>query len=133
VAAKTLGQVAYEAYRNKSGGKSVISGSPLPEWNSQSDAVKECWQAAGEAANSHEVEARDEYDDEPELWETARDECDEVIELCDELPERAEEFADSVREKLESIKEWIEANEAVTGNQLSAIENMHDGVSRWLN
>jgi hypothetical protein len=46
---KTYGQIAYEAYFESCGGKSLISGAPLPEWPAQSDAIKKAWEAAGDA------------------------------------------------------------------------------------
>lgn len=50
------GKIAYEAYFAKSGGKSLISGAPLPTWDAQSDAIKEAWQAAGEAVVKAAIE-----------------------------------------------------------------------------
>ena len=65
-------------------------------------------------------------------WEDALEQCQAIEELIDDLPERAEDFADSVLEKIQSIASWIEEKEHVTEGQLAAIENMHAGVSRWL-
>jgi hypothetical protein len=45
----TYGQTAYEAYFAKCGGKSLISGSPLPEWSAQSLEIRQAWEAAGRA------------------------------------------------------------------------------------
>lgn len=43
------GKVAYEGYFEKCGGKSLISGAPLPAWDDQADAIKEAWEAAATA------------------------------------------------------------------------------------
>ncbi len=45
----SLGEIGYEAYRNQSGGKSLISGAPIPPFESLPDAIKAAWQAAGDA------------------------------------------------------------------------------------
>jgi hypothetical protein len=36
----------YEAYAEKAGWKSVITGAPLPPWEDVPPAVRECWLAA---------------------------------------------------------------------------------------
>lgn len=43
------GQVAYSGYFNWSGGKSLISGHPLPDWKEQSAEIKAAWAAAERA------------------------------------------------------------------------------------
>lgn len=53
---KSNGQIAYEAYRNHSGGKSLISGATIPEWPDLPIAIQEAWVVAGDAL----LEARDE-------------------------------------------------------------------------
>lgn len=59
-----------------------------------------------------------------------------INELLDEkipeLPERAEEFADSVSEKLSSMKTTILRSSRVTEPQATAIRNMEQGISNWL-
>ncbi len=45
----TYGQIAYEAYYAFSGGKSLISGAPLPTWSEQAQAVRDAWEVAGYA------------------------------------------------------------------------------------
>lgn len=50
---KTMGQIAYEGYLNFSGGRSLISGQPLPKWDEQSGEIKSAWEAAAGAAISH--------------------------------------------------------------------------------
>lgn len=47
---KTLGQVAYEAYKDFSQGKSLISGANLPEWEDQAVEIQAAWEEAGQAA-----------------------------------------------------------------------------------
>lgn len=41
--------VAYEAYRRNCGGKSLISGAPLPAWDCLPDSVRAAWFAAAAA------------------------------------------------------------------------------------
>lgn len=43
------GQVAYRGYFEASGGASLISGQPLPQWHEQSQAIREAWDAAAAA------------------------------------------------------------------------------------
>lgn len=47
--AQSLGQIAYEGYFRSCGGKSLISGAPLPTWDLQATAIKEAWEAAASA------------------------------------------------------------------------------------
>lgn len=49
---KPSGQIAYEAYLAFSDGKSLISGAPLPTWESQAPRICEAWEAAANAAIS---------------------------------------------------------------------------------
>jgi hypothetical protein len=49
-AGRSLGQVAFEAYSAKRGGKNH-DGSPTPTWSQLGDAVREGWEAAADAAN----------------------------------------------------------------------------------
>lgn len=46
---KTSGQVAYEAYVDSCGGKSV-RGEDLPSWDGQDPAIRVHWEAAAQAA-----------------------------------------------------------------------------------
>jgi hypothetical protein len=45
----SLGQIAYEAYVADSGGVSLVSGAPLPDWASQSPQIQHAWDAAAVA------------------------------------------------------------------------------------
>jgi hypothetical protein len=40
----TIGQVAYNAYMDFSGGVSLISGQKLPEWDAQDQHIKAAWE-----------------------------------------------------------------------------------------
>ncbi len=62
----------------------------------------------------------------------AIEEIDKVLELCEELPERAETFREGVEEKLNGMRDWIEENKHCTDPQATAIENIGDGVRKWL-
>ncbi len=42
-------EIAYEAYRKFSNGKSLISGQDIPEFANLPEAIKNAWQAAGDA------------------------------------------------------------------------------------
>jgi len=65
-------------------------------------------------------------------YEEAMELADDILSDLDDIPERGEEFADSVREKVESMRIWIEENEKVTPLMIVALENMRQGVDRWL-
>lgn len=58
---KTLGQVGYEAYRAHTGGLSLASGLPIPEWDSLNDEIKEAWEIAAAAICAADDEARDRF------------------------------------------------------------------------
>lgn len=44
-----LGRGAYEAYCQSVGGKSAITGDPLPAWEDQRPEIREAWRAAADA------------------------------------------------------------------------------------
>ena len=44
-----LARVAYEGYRNHTGGISLASGQPIPEWEALRQDIKDAWHAAAEA------------------------------------------------------------------------------------
>lgn len=46
---KSLGEIGYEAYRESSGGVSLISGQPIPEFAKLPGSIKVAWEAAGAA------------------------------------------------------------------------------------
>jgi hypothetical protein len=48
----SLGQIAYEAYCEATGGVSLVSGEKLPDWADQSAAIKNAWEAAASAVTS---------------------------------------------------------------------------------
>ena len=45
---RSLGQVAYEAYCERSDGVSLVSGEQLPSWDDLSPVIAEAWEAAGQ-------------------------------------------------------------------------------------
>lgn len=57
--------------------------------------------------------------------------AESIEELAGQLPEEGEEFGMSVTEKAEEIALNIDAYNRVTDAQLSALENMLDGLQRW--
>lgn len=52
---RTLGEVAYEAYRKHADGKSLITGLGIPHWGALSAEVQAGWEAAGAAVREHVV------------------------------------------------------------------------------
>jgi hypothetical protein len=58
--------------------------------------------------------------------------ADDILSDLEELPERAEDFRDSVREKVEGMREWMMEHEAVTDKMVSALQNIRNGLDRWL-
>lgn len=46
----TIGRPAYEAYKARAGGVSLVSGDPLPGWDALPERIREAWDAAGVAA-----------------------------------------------------------------------------------
>lgn len=44
-----VGKVAYEAYSDCAGGRSLVSGEPLPMWAQMSTQMREAWHAAADA------------------------------------------------------------------------------------
>lgn len=67
-----------------------------------------------------------------EEWEQYAEKITTYLEKIDALPEQAEDFANSVQEKLQSILEWVEKNEVITDRQQDAVNNICDGIDRWL-
>lgn len=57
--------------------------------------------------------------------------AESIEELAGQLPEEGEEFGMSVTEKAAEIALNIDAYNRVTDAQLSALENMLDGLQRW--
>jgi hypothetical protein len=45
----TRGQVCYEAYWDQAGGKSLVTGDPLPLWGDQSPEIQAAWEAGAGA------------------------------------------------------------------------------------
>lgn len=41
--------IAYEAYRAHTGGKSLVSGAPIPEWSALPLPIQDAWLAAADA------------------------------------------------------------------------------------
>lgn len=45
----SLGQIAYDAYRNHAGGVSLVSGDPLPGWDELPERIQAAWEAAADS------------------------------------------------------------------------------------
>ena len=65
-------------------------------------------------------------------WSAFLDAASEVIGDAEDVPERGEDFAQSVIEKIEAIMETVEDQEKVSRGQWDALQNMHEGVLKWL-
>lgn len=46
---KSMGHVAYDAYCAHTGGKSLVTGDKLPDWNDLKQEIRDAWQAAANA------------------------------------------------------------------------------------
>jgi hypothetical protein len=52
---KSFGNIAYDAYCDHTGGKSLISGAELPLWRELDHGIKEAWDVAAVAAREAEA------------------------------------------------------------------------------
>ena len=57
---------------------------------------------------------------------------EEINELVEQVPSRASDFAESVQERAHDIGESVREAGRATPNQLNALENMADGLRRWI-
>jgi hypothetical protein len=48
-----LGKIAYEAYANKAGGRSLVSGDNLPPWDNLPESIQEAWEAGAQAVRMY--------------------------------------------------------------------------------
>lgn len=65
-------------------------------------------------------------------YREAIDLCDEIESLAEDVPERGEDFASSVCDQAGGIRETVERLGAATDAQVTALENMKSGLSRWI-
>jgi hypothetical protein len=72
------------------------------------------------------------FNDVDEDVETAEDLIEQITSLAEELPEDAEDFAMSVLDTAGDISKYIDENGRVTKKQITALENMLDGLQRWI-
>lgn len=57
---KELAQIAYEGYRNHTGGKSLATGQAIPEWAGLSEGIQNAWRASVQAVlDDLDIEAKD--------------------------------------------------------------------------
>ncbi len=54
-----LGQIAYEAYCEQTGGKSPITMEQLPSWDQLQSQIQRAWNAAAEAVRSATTEEQE--------------------------------------------------------------------------
>lgn len=50
-------RAGYEGYKRATGGRSAVTGDPLPEWDALPDGVQNAWFAAAEAIRDWRVQA----------------------------------------------------------------------------
>jgi hypothetical protein len=62
---RSLGQVAYETYLDFSGGTSLVTGRPLPEWDNSDPNIQQAWEHVA-AAVADEVLRRTESEPDEE-------------------------------------------------------------------
>lgn len=48
---ENIGKIAYDAYREKAGGRSLVTDDVLPFWEDLTPAVRDAWDAAAEAVS----------------------------------------------------------------------------------
>ncbi len=65
-------------------------------------------------------------------WQAALATAREILGLCGGVPEAGQEYAESVYEKVSAIMETISAKQRVTDRQIVALQNMQDGLVRWI-
>jgi len=60
--------------------------------------------------------------------------CTEILDLLDEMPDNsaAIEFHDSTENKVTDIEASIEKFQNCTDNQMVALQNMKEGVEKWI-
>lgn len=56
----------------------------------------------------------------------------EIADLIEDMPEKGESYADSVAAKTGEILDTIEATKKATTPQLQALENMKNGLKKWI-
>lgn len=71
-----------------------------------------------------------------EDWEDASAQCDRIVDMIDELDSRtldkAADFFESVRGKVSAMQETIDRMKQISPKQRQALDNMEDGVSKWV-
>lgn len=72
------------------------------------------------------------FDDTDDDVETATDLIEQIEFLVEDLPEDAEDFGMSVSETASDIAKYIDEHNSVTKKQIIALENMLDGLQRWI-
>jgi hypothetical protein len=55
---RSLGQVAYETYLDFSGGNSLVTGHPLPEWGESDPNIQQAWEHVAAAVADEVVRRR---------------------------------------------------------------------------
>ena len=65
-------------------------------------------------------------------WEAFVESAQEALDAAEDIPRSGVHFRDSVQQKIEDMKDWAEENERVTEVMWTALENMRNGIERWL-
>lgn len=95
---KSLGQIGYEAYCGHTGGKSLISGAPLPLWHEQRSDMGAAWAAVGLAVATAALEAA-----KFALLQACIDEPKSVYELFETF-DFTHEASAAVQKRIEELK-----------------------------
>lgn len=102
---------------------------PCPKCQRAHEIAKQ--QKQQQPAGSVRVPVTGDSDDD-DAYEEAIGLCDEIESLADDVPSAGENFASSVCEKTAEIRQSIAASGRATPNQIRALENMRDGLARWI-
>lgn len=81
----SFGKIAYDAYRDKSGGKSLVSGEPIPVWPELPETIRMAWEAAGDAVAEDCEDACSYYSQEDD---TTPEQSEGAIECMERIRER---------------------------------------------
>lgn len=92
---RSLAQVAYEAYADFTGHRSLVTGSPLPDWTDLSDALRGAWGMAAEAV-IREIHENDILPETLTAQSPDTDEIDSATDLEQDLITRGEEPVDGI-------------------------------------
>ena len=65
-------------------------------------------------------------------WKQFIRQAEDLLSEIEGIPEKGADFAASVRLKVEGMKDWAEENSHVTEKMETSLENIREGVAKWL-